>query len=229
MAKILVVGDLHLPFQNKAAVRKVLQAIKREKPSHVVQIGDLYDFYNFSRFSKKNLLTSRKELKAARKAAVDFWQQVGRFAPRAKRYQILGNHDVRATKRVADKVPELVEFVEDAFKPLFTFKGVETIYDTREELKIHGIIFIHGYRSGLGDHMRYNGTSTVCGHSHVGGVVFRQYRGRVIWELNAGYLANEKSEPLKYRPQATSNWTLGYGLITIESGRPAKPQFIPLK
>lgn len=220
---------MHLPFHNKAAVRKVLAAIKQEKPSHVVQIGDLYDFYNFSRFSKKNLLTSRKELKAARKAAVDFWQQVGRFAPCAKRYQILGNHDVRAVKRVADRVPELVEFVEDAFKPLFTFKGVETIYDTREELKIHEIIFMHGYRSGLGDHMRYNGAPTVCGHSHVGGVVFRQYRGRIIWELNAGYLADEGAEPLKYRPQRTSNWTLGYGVITKGPSGIFEPRFVPLK
>lgn len=229
MAKIIVVGDLHLPFHNRLAVKQLMKAIEREKPSVVIQIGDLYDLYNFSRFSKKNMLTSKKELRRARIEGQRFWADVKVRSPKAQCYQLLGNHDIRISKRVADKVPELVEFVEDALKPLFTFKGVKTIYDVREELKIHGITFIHGYLSGLGDHMRYYQSPVVCGHSHLGGVVFRKSNGRIIWELNAGYLADEKSEPLMYRPHNTSKWTLGYGLITIESCRPPKPQFVPLR
>ncbi len=107
---------------------------------------------------------------------------------------------------------------------LYRFKGVHTVEDDREELIINGIIFMHGYRSRAGDHMRYNGKSTVVGHSHTGSVVYEQKSKRnIIWELNAGFLADETAEPLRYRPQTTSKWTLGYGLID-SSG----PRFIPL-
>lgn len=226
--KILVIGDCHIPFHNKPTVRNIMKAIKEEKPTHVVQIGDLLDQYNFSRFTKKNIMTAVKEIKLARKYSKQMWEDVRKNAPGVKCYQILGNHCVRLTKRIAEKVPEAYELVKEKLDELYTFKGVRTIYDGRTELKICGITFMHGYRSKLGDHMRYNRSSTVCGHSHVGGVVYEQSNGRTIWELNAGYCADEKSEPLKYRPQSTSKWTLGYGLITWKGGIPA-PQFVPIR
>lgn len=224
--KILVVGDLHFPYHNKRALRKVYAAIKKEKPTHIVQIGDLFDQYSFSRFTKKNITTSQKELKRARSVALTFWKTC-RTLSKAKCYQILGNHDIRLSKRISERVPEAYELVKEKLDEIYTFRGVKTIYDDRTELKICGITFMHGYRSRLGDHMRYNRSSTVVGHSHTGGVVYEQYNGGVIWELNAGYLANEKSEPLKYRPQSTSKWTLGYGLITWKAGKSA-PQFVPV-
>lgn len=225
--KIFVVGDLHFPYHNKRALRKIYEAIKKEKPTHIVQIGDLFDQYSFSRFTKKNITTSTKEVQRGRSVALTFWKTC-RALSKAKCYQILGNHDVRLSKRIAEKVPEAYEFVKEKLDELYTFKGVKTIYDDRTEIEINNIIFMHGYRSRLGDHMRYNGKSTVCGHSHTGGVVFEQRSRRILWELNAGYLADEKSEPLKYRPQSTSKWTLGYGLITWKAGV-ACPQFVPIR
>lgn len=225
--KIFIVGDIHFPYHNKKALRKIYEAIRKEEPSHIVQIGDLFDQYSFSRFTKKNITTSTKEVQRSRSIALAFWKTC-RALSKAKCYQILGNHDVRLSKRIAEKVPEAYEFVKEKLDEMYTFKGVKTIYDDRTEIEINGIIFMHGYRSRLGDHMRYNRKSTVCGHSHVGGVVFEQCKGRTIWELNAGYIADENSEPLKYRPQSTSKWTLGYGLITWKNGVPA-PQFVPFR
>lgn len=227
MPKILIVGDCHFPYHNKRALRKVYEAIKKERPTHIVQIGDLFDQYSFSRFSKKNITTSTKEVKRARAVSLTFWKTC-RALSGAKCYQILGNHDIRLSKRIAEKVPEAYELVKEKLDEMYTFKGVRTIYDDRTELEIHGITFMHGYRSRIGDHMRYNGTNTVVGHSHTGGCIFEQRNGRVIWELNAGYIADEKSEPLKYSPQSTRKWTLGYGLITWKAGIPAA-QFVPIR
>lgn len=228
MPKILIVGDLHMPYHNKRALRRIYEAIEKEKPTHVIQIGDLYDQYSFSRFSKKNITTSTKEVKRAREHGIKFWETVRSRVPNAQCFQILGNHDVRLSKRIAEKVPEAYELVKEKLDELYTFKKVRTIYDERVELKIHGVTFMHGYRSRLGDHMRFNGANTVVGHSHTGGAVYEQRNGRIIWELNAGYVADEKSEPLKYRPQSTSRWTLGYGLITWKGGIPT-PSFIPIR
>lgn len=223
MNKILILGDIHFPFHNKKALAKVLSEVKRIKPTHVVQIGDLYDQYSFSRFTRKNLQTPEEELRESRNAGISLWNSVHKNAPNAKRYQILGNHDVRLIKRAEEKIPEAQTLIRKSVYELYKFKGVKTIYDDRQELVIGDVTFIHGYRSKLGDHMRFNRSNTVVGHSHTGGVVFEQQAGRIIWELNAGYLADETAEPLRYRPQTTSKWTLGYGLVD-EKG----PRFIAL-
>jgi predicted phosphodiesterase len=225
--KILVVGDIHFPYHNKRALKKIFEAIKREKPTHVVQIGDLYDQYAFSRFNKKNIELPQNELKKAVILGSEFWRTVRNLCRNVTCYQILGNHDVRLVKRAEERLPEAQELVREKVNELYTFKGVKTFYDDRTEVKICGITFMHGFRSKLGDHAKFNGLSTVCGHSHTGGVVYEQRNGRIIWELNAGYLADEKSEPLRYSPQTTRKWTLGYGLITFR-GKTACPQFIPL-
>lgn len=222
--RILIVGDTHMPFHNKWAIKKLYESIKQLKPTHIVQIGDLYDQYSFSRFTKKNITTSTKELSSARKAGDTFWKRCRINAKHALCYQLLGNHDIRLTKRIADKVPEAYEFVKEELDRLYTFKGVKTIYDERELLKIGNVSFHHGYLSQLGAHSKSHGCNIVVGHSHVGGVVFEQRAGKIIWELNAGYLADETSEPLRYRPTKTSKWTLGVGFID-SSG----PRFIPFK
>lgn len=221
--KILVLGDLHMPFHNKKALKEAQYAIKHEKPTHVVQIGDLYDQYSFSRFTRKNVTSPEEEVRKGREEAIDLWSSISRSTPNAKKYQILGNHDMRLIKRVQERLPEAQELIKSSVMELYRFKGVITIEDDRAVLKIGNVAFHHGYLSKLGDHMRYLGQRAVVGHSHVGGVVFEQRAGDTIWELNAGYLADETSEPLRYRPTKVSKWTLGFGLVDSQG-----PRFIPL-
>lgn len=224
MSKILILGDLHFPYHNEKALKEVIYAIKEEKPTHVVQIGDLYDQYSFSRFTKKNITLPEAELTEARDLAANMWGSITGLRKSVKCYQILGNHDLRLIKRVEERLPEAQDLVRKSIMELYKFTGVKTIEDDREELVIGKVLFHHGYRSKLGDHMQFNSKSTVVGHSHVGGVVFKQYSGSILFELNVGYLADETAEPLRYRPQNTSRWTLGYGLID-EKG----PRFCPIE
>lgn len=222
--KILILGDLHLPFHNKAALKKAVDLVRRIKPTHVVQIGDLYDQYTFSRFTKKNIELPQREVDKAFGLAKKMWEDIQKAHKGVKCFQILGNHDVRLSKRIAEKLPEIQEIFGVLMNDFYTFKGVKTLYDDREELRIGDVMFTHGYRSKLGDHCRFYGQRTVVGHSHTGGVVYEQRHGETIWELNAGFLADENSEPLSYRPSRTSKWTLGVGVID-EFG----PRFIPFK
>lgn len=226
--KILVLGDIHFPYHNKKALKEAMYAAKQEKPSHVVQIGDLYDQYSFSRFTRKNLMLPERELTEARDQAKALWKEIKSISSKPKCFQILGNHDLRLIKRAQDRLPEAQELVKESLLELYKFKGVRTIEDDRDILEINGIAFHHGYLSKLGDHSKYFGKPAVVGHSHTGGVVFEQRNGRINWELNAGYLADQESEPLRYRPTNISKWTLGYGLISFR-GKTACPQFIPIE
>ncbi len=110
-----------------------------------------------------------------------------------------------------------------AAKGLWEFDGVTTMGSERDELIIDGILYMHGFRKH-GDHVKYNLMSTVCGHSHTGGVVFHPIKGKTLFELNAGYLGDPKSAALSYTRQSKiSKWTLGLGYIDDYG-----PRFVPL-
>jgi hypothetical protein len=110
---------------------------------------------------------------------------------------------------------------------LYKFPNVKTIEDPREELIIKDICFMHGYRTKIGDHLRYNMQNTVHGHTHRGGLHFEPYNDKILWELDCGFLADQNRLPLSYTPQRKTKWTLGFGLIQEIDGM-LRPQFIPL-
>lgn len=218
---VIILGDLHFPYHSKKALDKVLKVIKQERPDVVVQIGDLFDQYSFSRFTRKNLELPQRELEDARNYAEEMWDEIAR--PGRKCLQILGNHDLRLIKRAEEKLPEAQDLIKESILELYEFKGVKTVKDDRDITVINGVSYHHGYLSQLGAHRDTFMTNVVVGHSHTGGVSFRQINGDTLWELNVGYLADQNAEPLRYSPSKSSKWTLGYGLIDSKG-----PRFTPL-
>lgn len=185
-------------------------------------MGDLYDAFSASKFPKSDIdMTPRQEVEWARGLAEDFWTAIKAASPKSICYQIKGNHDDRPRQRLIEKAPD----VEAFYKPLelWKFKGVHTIDDPREELILDDIVFMHGFRSQLGQHAQYNQRNTVVGHSHRGGVYYFKNWEKTLWELNCGYLGDPLSKPLSYTKQRFTHWTHGYGYID-DNG----PRFIPL-
>lgn len=214
--RVLIFGDLHLPYPNKKALKWAIKQVKEVKPTIVIQIGDIYDLFYSSTYPKRFLeFTPEQELKRGRAQAEKFWKEVRSLVPRAKLIQLLGNHDERPFKRVLEKVPEIEPLF--SLPDLFTFEGVKTIMDPREELilKVNGkkILFHHGYLSGVGMHMNYHQMSCVVGHTHKGGVQFKGFGNETRFELNVGYLGDDTAGPLQYGPQRRRYWTLGIGVI----------------
>jgi len=222
--KIFVFGDIHFPFHHKKALKWALGELKKEKPDVVIQIGDLLDQYVFSRFTRSpSFITPREEMERGLKEAKAFWKTVRKLSPRSRRFQLLGNHDMRLRKRIGETLPEL-EAVYDP-RQLYCFSGVHTMRDDREELRLGTeTIAIHGHLSKLGDHMKKLDSKVIVGHSHTGGVVYSKHKSGILWELNAGYLADESALPLNYGPTRMKEWTLGYGLVDSKG-----PRFVPYK
>jgi hypothetical protein len=199
--------------------------VSRQQPEIVIINGDAWDMYCHSKYPRSlNLYNPRDEQELSRKANEVFWQEIQRRAPRAKCYQMLGNHDARPLKKVLEAYPEAETWVEEMLKKMFTFENVTTIHDPRQELMLPGNIMVHhGYRSKLGDHASYSLYNCIVGHTHVGGAVFRTMRGTVRWELNSGVAGDPESKALSYTPQKITNWTPGFGWVD-EYG----PRFIPV-
>lgn len=209
----LVIGDLHFPWHHKKALAHVLEQIKIMQPKHVIQVGDLYDLFSMTKFPRSHdVILPGDEIKEAYEIAVDMWRIIKTYAPKAKCHQLLGNHDIRYKLRLQEKLPELLNVVN--LEHLWKFKGVNTHYDVRKPLIIKDVAFTHGHKTKLGDTARLYGMPTVLGHSHRGGCIpVMGQKGKIIWELNAGYLANPDSKIMTYTKDRWTGWTLGYGII----------------
>ena len=124
----------------------------------------------------------------------------------------MGNHDVRPLKKVMELVPEVEIFVE--FSKWFEFPGVKTVTDHREWLEIGNVSFTHGHLSTPGAHARSFDRNVVCGHSHKGSVQYLNCRdGKMLFELNCGYIGDPMSRPMSYTAKNQVPWTLGFGVI----------------
>lgn len=216
--RIIILGDTHFPFHSKLALKQVYNILRQfsldKKIKHtVIQIGDLYDLFSFGKYPRSlDHITPKQEVTSARAEAEAFWQKIKNILPNAECYQMLGNHDSRKSKRVLECLPEIYHLASS--KELWRFQGVHTMDSERDELIIDNICYQHGFRTKLGDHAKHNLISTVCGHSHVGGVIFFRYKEKILFELNAGFLADDTSFALSYTQQRRlSKWTLGLGII----------------
>jgi predicted phosphodiesterase len=221
--KIAVISDIHWPFQNERILSAFFAYIESNQPEWVILNGDAWDMYSHAKFPRShNVFVPREEERLARAGNEKFWMEVKARCPDARCYQLLGNHDIRPMKRVLETYPEAEDWIAQKLKDLFTFEGVTTIQDAREELIIGDIMVHHGYRSQLGAHRDYTLMNSINGHTHRGGAVFRQIRGQVLWELNSGLAGDATKKGLTYTSQRMTDWTPGFGWVDSHG-----PRFIP--
>jgi UDP-2,3-diacylglucosamine pyrophosphatase LpxH len=216
--RVLVIGDTHFPFHSKSAYSNLISFAKKIKPTHIVQIGDLLDQYVFSSFSRSLDVSPKEEIDYGLNLAADMWTELQKIAPRAKCYQIIGNHDVRLSKRISERLPELSSFF--SFRNLYKFDGVKVMDSDRDYLKIGGIIYTHGWLSKSLDHAKFFGSPVVHGHRHRPCI---EYENKNLWSMDVGYMADEKSLPLQYTSSKWTKWTSSCGVV--ENG---VPRIIPL-
>lgn len=216
--KVLFIPDTHFPFVDKKALAKVIKIIKAERPTHVIQAGDLLDLYSFSRYEKDaNFTNPKSELNQGLEMAKAFWKAVRAAVPKAKCFQLIGNHEDRLSKYIAKNAPELEGMVQ-TIQELFDFPGVKVLSSSKEHLVIDGVVYTHGHYTKLGDHAKFYRKACVHGHSHRIGIFYERTVDGLIWEMDCGFLADEKALPLQYTQSRFSKWTKAVGIV--EQGQP---------
>jgi predicted phosphodiesterase len=221
---VLAVPDLHLPWVDWKKVNRLYDFVKEEKIDVIIQLGDLYDQFSYSKFARSHdLMTPHEEISEAREGAVNFWKTMRRLKPKSELIQLTGNHDIRLLSRAAERYPEIASFLSKISTDLYTFPNVKTIYDARDGVKIEDVLYIHGYLTQLGAHMKHFGCNVVHGHTHRAGSLFLNFMGQTLWELDCGFLADRKEAPLMYGQTKHMNWVEGFGVVD-----PGGPRFITL-
>lgn len=212
---IAVISDIHWPFENKKVIETFIGFVAIQQPEYVFLNGDAWDFYSHSRFPRShNVFTPREEETLARESNTKFWEQIRESSPASKCVQMMGNHDIRPMKKVLDVYPEAEDWIRERMSKIFSFEGVQTILDPRQEVVLNDDIAIfHGYRSQLGSHRDYTLFNCIVGHTHQPGVVFKQIRGQALWELNSGFAGDPEAKGLSYTPQKITHWVSSFGYV----------------
>jgi predicted phosphodiesterase len=221
---LAVISDIHWPFQCDRVIAAFLAYVEEQKPDYVVINGDAWDMYSHSKYPRShNVFTPRDEERMARERNEAFWAEVRKRSPGSKCYQLMGNHDVRPLKRVLEVYPEAEDWIKEKLTKLFSFDGVTTFMDPRQELYIDDKTFVfHGNRTQLGAHRDFTLMNCHIGHTHKGGVVFKQLRTEVIYEANSGVAGDPESKGLTYTAQKINDMTPGFGARDKYG-----PRFIP--
>ncbi len=213
MSKVFVISDCHFPFHSRRALKKIYALIKKEKPTHIVQVGDLLDQYTFSRFTRKMEITPDNDIVRGLEIATEMWEKIQKIAPKAKCYQLIGNHDVRISKRISECLPELSGYF--SHKNLYKFKDVWVAPSDRSFLTLFGVKYVHGWLSKSIDHAKHFNQPTVHGHRHRPTI---EVDRPGLWSMDVGFMANEKSAPLQYTMSKLTRWTMACGIV--ENGEP---------
>lgn len=218
--KIACIPDTHFPFCDDSKLEKAKAIIKNFKPQVIIQLGDLYDQWSFSKYPK-NLsavgVTPLEEAKNGRFLAENMWSDLRKQNPGAKLFQISdGNHDVRILKHLAEKSSAAAFIADEWLEKQMRFDGVQTI---ESEFVIDNIMFMHGMRKA-GDHGRYNQMSTVTGHTHKARIEYMSNINGPFFEMNCGWLGNKKSKVFSYGSYQKVIISTHTGIGLIEDRQP---------
>lgn len=231
--RIVVVSDLHAPFQDMSAWNCVLQVIRETSPETVVIIGDFADCMSISSHPKS---LDRKHDFASEVAGVNaaLDELRGAAGDACRLVWTCGNHEDRITRYLQSSAPELGGIKELRAEGLFQVKerGIEWI-PYRRSIKIGNCSFTHdvgrcGVNTARQSLMDWGG-NLVVGHSHRGGIAFQgESKGSSHFCLNVGWLGDVDGIDYQHRMRVLRDHQCGFGIVDQSPSGFSWPQFIPV-
>jgi predicted phosphodiesterase len=239
--RIVIVSDTQIPFDDRKALKAVVQFIGDTQPAKVIHIGDLMDYPSPSRWTKGTKEEFAQRIKPDSEQCKRRFLEPLRAVYDGEVCIHEGNHDRRPVDYLAQFAPALVEYADDfRFQNLLDFDGFGITVLPEFYKVAPGWVTTHGHRGGIrltqkaGDTalnaaIRFN-SSVVMGHTHRLGLKPHTvgWGGNVdkeLWGMEVGNLMNMKLAT--YLKGATANWQQGFGLLTVE-GKHVKPELIPI-
>lgn len=227
---IMVLGDCHMPYHDKAAWRLFLKCLRILKPDVFVNIGDFVDSHAMSRHTKdpNRETLFRKELEQP-KYAVSFLE--AELPPGCRKIWTLGNHDMWLENRVREKMPELEGMLTIEKELRLREHGWEVV-PYGQAVKVGKAHFSHEFgHSGKNcgrETLAAVGDNAVFGHSHRASVI---YGGTALGTphvaLNVGWLGDKKSATYAHAVQKNRDWQHGFGLIYMQPSGVVHAHFVP--
>mgnify|MGYP003115759917 FL=1 len=206
--RILVISDMHLPYQHKDSI-KFLKEIKKEfRPDKIVNIGDLLDFHAISMHdSNPDLYSAGMELDKAKeyiKVLEDIFPEV---------IEVDSNHSSLVYRR-ALKYGMSKQFL----KPYGDFLGTRK-WKWVDDLTLtmsngQRCFFTHGRSADVLKVSQTMGMNCVQGHYHTKFLIsYWANPDNLFFAMNVGCLINQKSMAFSYAKNFKTRFILGCGII----------------
>jgi hypothetical protein len=226
----LLISDAHHPYVNKRAWELVVTVADclLTPDDHCVIMGDFPDNYAVSDHRKdpRRERNFAKEINAAKAAKV----QLESVLRTDKRHYIMGNHEDRLPRYLADKAPELYDLV--TVEDLLDLSSWE-VTEYRHFTKIGKLHLTHDVercgKNAIQQSLSDFGGNLAFAHTHRGGTGYLgNIRGEQHACINVGWLGDLDTIDYKHRAKALREWQTGFGWVDFDDRGNAWCQFIPI-
>ena len=205
---ILVISDMHLPYQHKDSI-KFLKEIKKEfKPDTTISIGDLLDQHALSfHDSSPELYSAGMELDKAK----EYVKELESIFP--KLIEVDSNHSSMIYRRALKHglprayLKEYGDFLETK-----KWKWIDDLTLTMSNGQ--RCFFTHGRSADILKVSQTMGMSAVQGHYHTKFVIsWWANPDNLFFGMNVGCLINQKSMAFAYAKNFKTRFIIGCGII----------------
>lgn len=211
--KVVFVSDIHAPFHDEKAVSACISFVKYWKPTELVFMGDVVDFYAISRFNKdpNRALKLQEELDSAHEILKRFCE----VAPQAKKTFLKGNHEARLQKYLWSTAPELANLRSNSVPEQLKLNELGIEYIENGKITKNGCVIKHGniVRKFAGYSAKGEfencGISGVSAHTHRLGQYYHTHEGGMFTWIECGCLCDMNAE---YMEGKVANWQHGFGI-----------------
>lgn len=226
---ILLVPDSHIPYEDKEAFDLMLKVARELKPTYLVVLGDLGDFYDISKYIKdpRHRVSFTEEVDAVNKRL----DQLDELKAEHKIF-LEGNHEVRLQSYILSNAPALI----DAYNVQQAFELRRRNYrfiKYRDDTRIGKLYLCHdaGYAGINAIKQTYDAYhhNVAFGHTHGLGV---RYFGNAVGEshtcINVGWLGDKKYIDYAARVKAARTYITGFGLGYLSDNGNVFVQPVPI-
>jgi predicted phosphodiesterase len=148
--RILVLSDLHIPHHSVQAIDAALAFGDDFNPDAILINGDLFDFYQISRFDKNPTLPG---IASELCAGGQFFDHLRARFPKAQLLYKLGNHDERWAAylfRAAPLLADIPEIVKGWEVPAGIQRNSVTVIGEQRPIMLGKLMVLHGHEKGRG-------------------------------------------------------------------------------
>jgi predicted phosphodiesterase len=212
--RILVLPDIHVPFDNKKAVDAALQAGEMYEPDEVIQLGDLMDCYKLSQFTKEP--ERGANFQGELDEGTEMLRQIKKRTGAQRATMLEGNHEERLRRYLLTQAGALSNLRVLTIPTLLKLEEIGWDFmEAHEFYAINNVHFTHGeyaQKYSSRKHMEQYGVTIIHGHTHKLQWHCNKFIDRQIeaWEFGCLSSLNVSRDYIK-----CANWQHGFGTVTV--------------
>jgi len=217
--KVLVLGDLHIPYHNVDAIYTALDYGVSEGVDAIYLNGDIIDFAKISRWMKDPSVPSPQ-------VEIEMVQEFlyGLKGLGLPIYYKMGNHEDRWNAYLLQSAPELYDLDALQIKSILGLEDFDIeLIDSKQIAHFGKLLVIHGHEFGESTFSPVNPargiflrakTSVLSGHNHQTSAHHENdLNGNPTACFSLGCLCDLSPD---YRPFAFTKWNHGFAIVSIE-------------